>query len=350
MSRAAAVTGEPGARTRPCPRCGAVLSRPATADGAAPSADRCGACDLEWVWRGGVLDVLADTRREEAAARVESFYERSPFPGYAPSETASSLIERSRRSPFLVAFDRAVPVDGTVLSVGCGTAHVPAFLAVSSRRRRVVGVDGCAASLEVADTFARRAGAGNLELVRADLFDLPFPARSFDVVSCRGVVHHTPRPWEATDRVAEMVAPGGVLLIGIYESFGRAWHRFRMRLARLRGGPEYGGRPIRALDPVLRHAGTDEERKRIWEEDQYRHPVEHLMPFPQLLARLEARGFEWVRSLPPVPAGGTSSLFDTTPRPGAAAMSRLRTGWLLKGPFDPDAGLVFLVVRRRGTT
>lgn len=350
MSTASTTTPRPSEGVRACPRCGAPVARRAPEGGSDRTPDSCDSCGLEWVWRGGVLDVLADTRREEAAATVESFYERSPFPGYAPSETASSLIERSRRSPFLVAFDRAVPVDGTLLSVGCGTAHVPAFLAVSSRRRRVVGVDGCAASLGVADAFARRAEATNLELVRADLFDLPFPERSFDVVSCRGVVHHTPRPWEATDRVAEMVAPGGVLLIGIYESLGRAWHRFRMRLARLRGGPEYGGRPIRALDPVLRHAGTDEERKRIWEEDQYRHPVEHLMPFTRLLTRLEQQGFEWVRSLPPVPTGPTSSLFESTPRPGPASMARLRTGWLLKGPLDPDAGLVFLVARRRHTS
>ena len=81
----------------------------------------------------------------------------------------------------------------------------------------VVAVDGCRASLECAETFRARASAANLQLVRADLFDLPFPEGAFTFVVSRGVVHHTPDPYAAIARVARCVAPGGVLLLGFYE-------------------------------------------------------------------------------------------------------------------------------------
>ncbi len=102
-----------------CPRCFAELQVERQA---------CDTCGLTFGWSGGVLDVIGEVAREAQAARVEEFYEVSPFPGYAPGDNAATLLDRSRRSPFLVALDRAVRTDGRVLSIGCGTAQVPAFL------------------------------------------------------------------------------------------------------------------------------------------------------------------------------------------------------------------------------
>lgn len=317
-----------------CPRCFGELPQPRERERGS-----CPGCELSFTWRGGVLDVLGEAQREERAAEVEEFYSASPFPGYAPGDDAATLLDRSRRSSFLVSLERAVPAAGRFLSVGCGTAQVPAFLALAAPRRRVVGVDGCRASLEVADEFAQRVSIDNLQLVRGDLFDLPIAPASFDVVSCRGVVHHTPEPYRAIDCVARCVAPGGVLLLGFYETLGRAWHCTRRRIATLRGA-----RPLYALDPVLRRRDLDGEKKRIWIEDQYRHPLERILPLPKVLAHLDRQGFDWVRTVPPSPATG---LFDATPRPSAGGLLRRRLGWMLAGLNDPDAGLVFAVARRR---
>lgn len=315
-----------------CPRCIQAV---------AAHEETCTGCDLGFLRDGGILDVIGHRQRESRAAEVEDFYTDSPFPGYAPGDTAATLLDRSRRSSFLAALDAAVPAGGRFLSVGCGTAQVPAFLALAGPHRRVTGVDGCRASLRVADAFASRVGIGNLQLVRGDLFDLPIEPRSYDVVSCRGVVHHTPEPWRAIDCVARCVAPGGVLLLGYYETMGRAWHGVRQVIARLRGKP---ARPIWALDSVLRRRDLDAEKKRIWIEDQYRHPLERWLPTPRTLKHLDGLGFEWVRSVPPSPGG---TLFEATTDPGAFGLWRRRVGWMIAGINDPDAGLVFVVVRRR---
>src|SRR5688572_5714478 len=100
-----------------CPRCWAVL---------APCSSHCDGCGLAFARRGGVLDAIGDTLREARAAQVEALYTRHPFPGYAPSDDGPTLLDRSRRAPFLAALDRAVGPQTTVLDCGSGTAQLAA--------------------------------------------------------------------------------------------------------------------------------------------------------------------------------------------------------------------------------
>ena len=310
-----------------CPRCFQVLGQSA-----------CTACGLAFEREGGLIDVLGEREREARASEVERFYARSPFPGYAPDEDGGTLLDRARRSPFLRALDAALPADARVLDCGCGTAQLAAFLARSAARRKVFAIDGCRASLRCAEEFRARARLENLQLVRADLFDLPVREGSFDFVLSRGVVHHTGDPGLAIGCVARCVAPGGVLVLGFYETAARLFHRARRALA----SPL--GRPLAMLDPVLRRSDLDEEKRRIWIEDQYRHPLEHVLALSGVQRRLEELGFSWVRSVPPAVESG---LFHETPRPGALARAWLRLGWCLCGVNDPDAGLVLVVARRQ---
>jgi len=317
--------------TPTCPRCFTDLG----------SAETCPGCLLEFERIGGLLDRLGAKERETRAAAVERFYTKSPFPGYAPGDDGPALLDRCRKAPFLVSIDSAVPADASVLDAGCGTAQIPAFLALAGPRRRVFGVDGCRESLTHAEEFRARAGVDNLQLVRADLFDLPIAKESFDFVLSRGVVHHTPDPDGAIARVAACVAPGGVLVLGFYETMGRAFHSFRRAIGRVRPG-----RPFVALDPILRRSDLDDEKKRIWIEDQYLHPLEHILPLPHVLDVLRDLGFRWVRTVPPVATG--TSLFESTPEPSPLGLFSLRLGWMLRGLGDPDAGLICVVARKSG--
>src|SRR6185295_5125729 len=185
---------------------------------------------------------------------------------------------------FLVELDRAIPPNAVVVDCGCGTGQVAAFLALAAPRRTVIGADACRASLALASGFRQRARIENLHHIRTDLFALPLLEGAFDVVICRGVVHHTPDPDRATAEVARRVAPGGHLVLGFYENIARGFHRARRVLARARG------RPIAWLDPVLRRADLDPEKKEVWIADQYHHPLEHSLAFPAVLAALERQG------------------------------------------------------------
>ena len=52
--------------------------------------------------------------------------------------------------------------------------------------------------------------------VIASLFDLPFEDRSFDLVYCEGVLHHTYSTSEAFASIAPRVRPGGHQFIWVY--------------------------------------------------------------------------------------------------------------------------------------
>jgi len=133
----------------------------------------CPRCGLEPGRDEGLIDFLSDGRLPVPEPTVNAFYEGRPFPGYAPGDDATSLLDRSRRSPFLVSLDDAVPPDATVLDAGCGTGQVAAFLALSARRRAVFGVDACRASLDAANAFRTKANIDNLQLIRGNLLSMP---------------------------------------------------------------------------------------------------------------------------------------------------------------------------------
>lgn len=311
-----------------CPSCGVKLDPRAA----------CAGCGLRVsTAASGVHDFLADQERSLPAQEVQAFYDVRPFPGYAPGDDAGSVLDRSRRSNFLDALDRAISVDATILDAGCGTGQLVAFLALAAKHRRVVGVDGCPASLAEAERFRQRVGMRNLTLARADLFRLPLAPASFDVVISRGVVHHTEDPYGVTGLVAQLVKPGGYFVLGFYETLGRSFHCARRALGRV------VGKPVALLDPILRARDLDEEKKRTWIADQYHHPLERILPAPRVTRELRKLGFSVVRTVPPAVTRG--SLFEPEPL-GAVGLFARRIGWAVSGLKDPDAGLVSVVARR----
>src|SRR2546425_6122538 len=154
-----------------CPRCGGLLR-----------ALRCEACPAQYDAPGGIPDLRlpADARTEQ----VRGFYMAAPFPGYAPEETYCGLRARASRSPFARSLDAAIPADGTVLEMGCGTGQLSLFLA--SADRVVVGADLSRASLELARGAAARFGVGGARFLETHGRAPRLRREGFDVVICNG--------------------------------------------------------------------------------------------------------------------------------------------------------------------
>ena len=71
-------------------------------------------------------------------------------------------------------------------------------------------------STAVDSNWRNNGRASNLELFQADLRKIPLEKGSFDKVMCLGVLQHTPDPQASFRSLAEMVRPGGELVIDIY--------------------------------------------------------------------------------------------------------------------------------------
>lgn len=101
----------------------------------------------------------------------------------------------------------AVPEDAaSALDVGTGDGLLAADL--RTRARRVTGIDADADVLE----RARRTGA-DVSWLHGDVMTADLPRAHFDVVASLTTLHHLPNTRSALERLAELTAPGGVLVV-----------------------------------------------------------------------------------------------------------------------------------------
>jgi SAM-dependent methyltransferase len=135
-----------------------------------------------------------------------------------------------------------------------------------------------------------------------NLFRPVFPERKFDFVLCNGVLHHTNDPFAGFRSISRLVRPGGYIVIGLYNRFGRIWTDIRRAVFRLTGDR------FLFLDPYLARADVEESKRRIWFADQYLNPHESKHTVDEVLQWFTETGFEFVNSLP------KSVLFDGSPR------------------------------------
>ena len=104
-----------------------------------------------------------------------------------------------------------VPRDATVVDLGAGTGQFA--LAACGDFRRVVAVDVSDVMLGVLGAKAARAGAENLEIVKAGFLTYEHGGPAAGLVYSRYALHHLPDFWKALAlrRMHAMLAPGGIV-------------------------------------------------------------------------------------------------------------------------------------------
>jgi len=242
----------------------------------------------------------------DVTERVKAFYEETPFPNYDDHDSVRSLIEKARRGRYARELDAAIPYNASVLEVGCGTGQLTNFLGISCRS--VIGADLCLNSLRLADGFRRQHGLDRVRFVQANLFRLPFEREQFDVVLCNGVLHHTSDPLGGFKRLVPLVRPGGHIVIGLYNTYGRLMTDLRRQLFRLTGGA------VKWVDPYLRSTSMSDQKARAWFADQYLHPHESTHTVGEVLEWFQSVGLTFVRGVPSLTREDRGGLFD----PGGA--------------------------------
>lgn len=120
-------------------------------------------------------------------------------------QTTDMILERTRLS-------RDWFKGKKVLDAGCGSGRWTYGLLELGAH--VTAIDQSEGGLE--QTRKLNAGKQNLELLKKDLLALDLPERSFDLVWCFGVCHHTADLLLAMHNVAARVKPGGWLFMMLY--------------------------------------------------------------------------------------------------------------------------------------
>jgi SAM-dependent methyltransferase len=167
-------------------------------------------------------------------------------------DQAGSLVE-------LLHHDTRYPPGSRVLEAGCGVGAQTITLVANSPRARFTCIDVSTESLAAAAAKIDRP-----EFLRADIFDLPFEAASFDHVFVCFVLEHLSRPVEALRHLQAVLKPGGTITV-IEGDHGSAYFhpdsaaaheaiQCLVTLQRESGDSEIG----RRLYPVLRDAGFED--------------------------------------------------------------------------------------------
>jgi SAM-dependent methyltransferase len=295
----------------------------------------CSCCGTHYREHDGIpnLRLPGDTRTEV----VRGFYQRAPFPNYPPSASLSWLRARAERSEFARLFDRAIPGDARIVEIGCGTGQMSLFLARADRV--VIGADLSRASLRLAVEAARRFEVDQVQFIETDLHHPALRAGAFDVVYSSGVLHHTPDPGAAFERIVRLARPGGIIVLGLYNTFARIPLRARRMVARLSG---YRFIPC---DPVLRDRENEPARREAWVHDQYQHPEEHRHTLAEVQGWFAESGVEYLRAYP------SAMLCEESEELFASASDNWRfEGWLAQigwiGALAHEGGLFITVGRR----
>ncbi len=137
-----------------------------------------------------------------------------------------------------------------MLEVGCGTGQLTNFLGISCRR--VIGADLCLNSLRLGERFRREHDLDRVQFVQMNLFRPCFKPEQFDVILCNGVLHHTSDPYGGFRGLLPLLKPGGHIVIGLYNRYGRLMTDTRRRIFRLTRQPRQVDRPDLARRPPQR--------------------------------------------------------------------------------------------------
>lgn len=100
----------------------------------------------------------------------------------------------------------------TILDAGCGIGRYT--LASAMLGAHVVAIDLVNSGIHQTRQFTKK--LPNVDCVQGDLLHSPFKFESFDFVFSVGVLHHSPNPQAAFERIARLVRRDGLLYIWVY--------------------------------------------------------------------------------------------------------------------------------------
>jgi ubiquinone/menaquinone biosynthesis C-methylase UbiE len=100
-----------------------------------------------------------------------------------------------------------------LLDCGCGPGSITLGLATLVAPGETVGIDIDPASVELARQQVAEQKMANVCFEVADLYELPFPDASFDVVFSHAVLLHLREPVRALKQMKRVLKPGGLIAI-----------------------------------------------------------------------------------------------------------------------------------------
>ena len=287
----------------------------------------------------GVPSLFSPTDKQGRAVteKVKEFYEENPFPSYEGLEEFGELVNKGSSNSFSSSLLKAVGYNKLVLECGCGTGQLSQFLQLNNNH--VLGIDMCISSLQLALEHKLRNELTRSNFAQMNIFDLAVKDNSFDVVISHGVLHHTFDARRAFGQIVRKAKPGGIVMVGLYNSYARILTWLRSKLIPLTGSK---------IDYVVRNRIHDSRKADIWIQDQYYNPHETWHSIDEVLGWFEENDIEFLNCSPPILGtdGETAEdLFSSTSQGTRYQRRVTQLQWL--GTIAREGSLFDVVGRKR---
>lgn len=165
---------------------------------------------------------------------VVNMYEKHPFPSIEDKRRKAEGEMQMRL--LLLGIKPEDYIGKKVLDAGCGTGEYSCWYA--RRGSDVTAIDLAEPSLRIASEYAQREGIKNIKFEKQSVLKLDYPDSSFDYVYSMGVLHHTPDPYGGFRELCRVLRPGGVMLVSVYNKFGRFRHNLKQFFVRSLAGDD----------------------------------------------------------------------------------------------------------------
>lgn len=277
---------------------------------------------------------------------VSSFYKVAPFPNYNGMETKADLVQTIMSNSFMLELKKQIGYNKKIIEVGSGTSQFSLALAIGTNNE-VIALDPTIESLKLGHQFGKKMSIQNVRFLCADIFDDPIKKESFDLVWCSGVLHHTENPERGFDIIQNWAKPDGVIIVGLYNLYGRFWTILRQKIFKFLGAKNFAARVINLLDPYLRTEISDEKRA-AWIRDQYMHPVESLHTIDEVIGWFDKNDVQFIGSLPDANFDGDFLGFENMTLNKGTRLRRLFAQIsMLFSSFGREGGLFIVIGRKR---
>ena len=171
------------------------------------------------------LPVYSDVTNE-VSKRVKHQYEENPYPrwrGACLAKTSFKVEEYLATAgiPYETIPSGLRTAQPRILIAGCGTGRHALETASIFKESEIIAIDLSRSSLSHGVRMASRLNIQNVRFLQADLLNLPASDGSFDIIEAVGVLHHLSDPMVGWGALRKLLAPHGLMKIGLYSSHAR---------------------------------------------------------------------------------------------------------------------------------